>query len=234
MEGMKKVECRMKKRGVLIVGCCAVLALAFAADVHGQALTDTNALLEADTNAPAAAVDNSQAKAAVVSFYQQTATNRNLTFTLYPEYAPDIVVNGKKDTFGAGLSLLTTASQISAWADAAIAQHTFVMLRFDYLAHQAFATTGTVGFNGNVQVLGHNFDVYVEGGANIPFSGFGVKNGALGAIEGQGIHTDLLSWGTATTLGAKPWHLGVQFTAEKWTQFPGMVFLGGPTITFWW
>jgi hypothetical protein len=181
-----------------------IIGIAFAAMVtHAQ---DTNAELKSD----------------VVSFAQLTASNRNLTIAAYPMYAPSIMVDGHKDNFGVGLALLTPVSAVPAFQDNTLAKHSFVGLRFDYLAHQAFASTVGVGMKGDVQLWGHNFTGFAHTGANIPFGGFGVKNGEIGAMVGGGGYTSIWKF----THGA----LGIQVSAEKWTQFPGMVFLGGPVL----
>jgi len=169
-----------------------------------------------------AADTNSELKSAVISFEQLTASNRNLTIAAYPMYAPDIVVNGKKDTFGMGIALLTPIAALPELQDNTLAKHSFVGLRFDYLAHQAFASTVGVGVRGDMQLWGHNFTGFATGGANLPFAGFGVKNGDIGAMVGGGAYTDLWRF----THGA----LGIQVSVERWTQFPGVVGLGGPVL----
>lgn len=165
---------------------------------------------------------NNDLKTTVIAFEQTTASNRDLTIAAYPSYAPDIVVNGKKDSFGVGIALLTPASIIPALQDNTVAQHAFGGVRFDYLAHQAFASTVAVGMKGDVQLWGHTFTGFATSGVNIPFSGFGVKNGDLGAMAGGGGYTSLWTF----THG----NLGIQLSAEKWTQFPGVVFHGGPVL----
>jgi hypothetical protein len=165
---------------------------------------------------------NAEIKSSVVSFYQLTASNRNLTVAAYPMYAPNIVVDGKKDNFGVGIALLTPVSAVPALQDNTMAKHSFVGLRFDYLAHQAFASTVGVGLRGDMQLWNHNFTGFATVGANMPFSGFGLKNGAIGGMAGAGGYTDIWKF----THGS----LGVQVSAEKWTQFPGVVFLGGPVL----
>lgn len=170
----------------------------------------------------AKAQTNDQIKTSVIAFAQLTSSNRNLTIAAYPMYAPSIVVDGKKDNFGVGIALLTPVAAVPALQDNTMAKHSFVGLRFDYLAHQAFASTVGVGIKGDMQLWGHNFTGFASGGANLPFAGFGVKNGDIGAMVGAGGYTTLWQF----THGA----LGVQMSAEKWTQFNGMVFLGGPVL----
>jgi hypothetical protein len=167
--------------------------------------------------------DNSAIKSAVIGFAQTVSTNRQISATLYPSYAPSIVVDGKKDNFGFGAAVLTPVSLVPALADSAIAQHSYVGLRFDYLAHQAFASTVGVGMKGDFQLWGHNFTAFAQTGVNIPFSGFGVKNGAVGAMAGGGLYTDIYKF----THGS----IGFQVSAEKWTQFSGEIFHGGPVFT---
>lgn len=193
------------KKLTLIIGVAAMLATV----THAQ-----------DNTPPS---DNSQAKTAVISFAQTVSTNRTITATLYPSYAPQIVVNGKKDNFGFGAAVLTPVSLVPALQDSTIAQHSYVGLRFDYLAGQAFASTVGVGMKGDFQLWGHNFTAFAQTGANIPFSGFGLKNGEIGAMAGGGLYTELYRF----THGS----LGIQVSAEKWTQFQGEVFHGGPVFT---
>jgi hypothetical protein len=167
--------------------------------------------------------DNSQLKKAVIAFAQNVSTNREITATVYPSYAPSIVVNGKKDNFGFGAAVLTPVSLVPALADNTIAQHSFVGLRFDYLAHQAFASTVGVGMKGDWQLWKLNNTAFGETGANIPFSGFGIHNGEIGAMVGSGNYTMIHSWGKSK--------LGFQVSIEKWTQFPGVVWHFGPVFT---
>lgn len=169
------------------------------------------------------AQDNAELKTAVISFAQTVSTNRSITAALYPSYAPSIVVNGKKDNFGFGAAVLTPVALVPGLSDNTIAQHSFVGLRFDYLAHQAFASTVGVGMKGDFQLWGHNFTAFAQTGANIPFSGFGQKNGEIGAMAGGGLYTEVYKF----THGS----LGIQVSAEKWTQFQGEVFHGGPVFT---
>jgi len=198
----------------------AMLALAFCLLPSAFCLAQDNT--PPGSAAVPAASDNTEIKSAVIAFAQLTASNRNLTIAAYPMYAPAIVVDGKKENFGVGLALLTPATVVTAFQDNKLAQHSFVGLRIDYLAHQAFASTVGVGLKGDVQLWNHNFTGFASGGANLPFSGFGHRNGDIGGMVGAGGYTDLWKF----THGA----LGIQVSAEKWTQFPGMVFLGGPVL----
>lgn len=167
--------------------------------------------------------DNSQIKSAVIAFAQTVSTNREITATIYPSYAPSIVVNGKKDNFGFGAAVLTPVSLVPALSDSTLAQHSFVGLRFDYLAHQAFASTVGVGMKGDFQLWGHNVEAFAQTGVNIPFSGFGIHNGDIGAMAGGGFYTEVYHF----THGS----LGIQVSAEKWTQFQGYVMHAGPVFS---
>lgn len=179
------------------------LALLIAPFVHAQ-----------DTNA--------EIKGSIVTFIQNVTSNKSLTLALYPSYAPSIVVNGKKDTFGLGFAALTPVAMIPALSENVIAQHSYVGLRFDYLAHEAFASTVGVGMRGDFQLWGHNFDVFAQTGANIPFAGFGIKNGEIGAMAGGGGYTSLWTF----THGS----FGLQISVERWTQFSGYILHGGPVL----
>lgn len=166
---------------------------------------------------------NDVLKTSVVSFTQLSISNRSITIAAYPTYAPQIVIDGKKDNFGVGMELLTPVALVPGLADSAIAQHTFVGVRFDYLAHQAFASTVGLGMKGDMQLWGHTFTGFTQASANIPFSGFGVQNGQLGAAVGGGVYTTIWTF----THGS----LGFESSAEKWTQFQGEVFHAGPVLT---
>ncbi len=167
--------------------------------------------------------DNTQIKQDVIAFAQNVASNRSLTLAVYPSYAPDIVVNGRKDTFGMGVAALVPTTVVPALHGNAVAQHAFVGLRFDYLAHQAYASTVGVGLRGDMQLWGHNFEGFTQASANVPFSGFGIHNGELGAAVGGGIYTDIYTFSHGS--------LGLQISAEKWTQFSGFVLHGGPVLS---
>jgi hypothetical protein len=175
---------------------------------------------QAQTNA-----DNTEIKHDFITFYQNVVSNRSVSIAAYPSYAPDIVVNGKKDSFGLGLAALVPAAALPVLENNVVAQHAFVGLRFDYLAHEAFASTVGVGLRGDFQLWSHDFQVFAQTGANIPFSGFGLKNGAIGAMAGSGLYTTL--WHPSANIS-----LGIQLSAEKWTQFPGVVYHGGPVFNW--
>lgn len=173
------------------------------------------------TNAPTDA--NAELKSRAIAFAQGVESNKSIYVAVHPEFAPNITVNGKAEHFGVGVALLTEADAIPALQGTVVGTHVFGGLRFDYLAHQAFASTIGVGLKGDMQLWGHNFTGFVEGGGNIPFSGFGQQNGDLGGMFGTGGYTSL--WSPSPNV-----HIAVQVTGERWTQFPGWVFLGGPVV----
>lgn len=166
---------------------------------------------------------NTVIKQSFITFFQGTESNGSVFIALHPEYAPSIVVNGKTGSFGLGVALLTDADAIPSLAGTMVGSHVFGGLRFDYLAHQAFASTVGAGVHGSLQLWNHTFTGFVEGGANIPFAGFGVKNGEIGGMYGAGGYTVL--WQPSAKF-----NLALEATAEKWTQFPGEVFLFGPVV----
>jgi hypothetical protein len=169
--------------------------------------------------------NNSELKSAFISFVQNVESNKAVSVAVYPGYAPDIVVNGKKDNFGLGIAALCPASALPALEGTTVGNHAFVGLRFDYLAHQAFASTVGVGVRGDFQIYGHNISAFAHSGVNIPFSGFGLKNGDIGAMAGGGLYTSVYKFSDNASLG-------VQLSAEKWTQFQGYVLHGGPVFNW--
>jgi len=168
---------------------------------------------------------NAVLKTSAITFLQDVSSNRSLTIAAYPMYAPSIVVNGKKDVFGMGVALLTPADAIPQLQGTFVGNHAFAGLRFDYLAHQAFASTVGVGLRGSLQLWNHNFDGFADAGANIPISGFGQNNANIGGMVGAGGYTDLHRFSANAAIG-------LQVSAEKWTQFKGAVFLGGPVFNW--
>ncbi len=196
-------------------------------------LTGISAFSQTVVNTPATStnVDNT-IKAAFISFLQDVETNRAISLTVYPTYAPGIVVNGKSDSFGLGIAALVPASALPALSGNVLAQHAFAGLRFDYLAGQAFASTVAVGLKGDFQIYGHDFELFAESGANIPLSGFGQNNENVGAMVGGGGYTSLLSFGKAQADGTKAGSLGLFVAMEKWTQFKGEIFHGGPVVNW--
>ncbi len=189
-------------------------------------LTGVSAFAQTSTN------DNSQIKASLISFLQDVGSNRTVTLAVYPTYAPGIVVNGKSDSFGVGIAALVPATVIPAFSDNVVAKHAFAGLRFDYLAGQAFASTVGVGLKGDFQIYGHNFEGFAESGVNIPVTGFGQNNANLGAMVGAGCYTSLLSFGKAQADGTKAGSLGLFVAMEKWTQFQGEIYHGGPVLNW--
>lgn len=169
--------------------------------------------------------DNSQLKSSVLTFVQEVESNRTVSVAAYPSYAPGIVVNGKKDTFGMGVAVLVPANVIPNLQGTVVGQHGYAGLRFDYLAHQAFASTIGVGMKEEFQLWSHNVTLFQQASANIPFSGFGVKNGVLGAALGGGLVTPI--WQPTPNFG-----ISLQVSAEKWTQFQGAVYHGGPVLSW--
>ena len=56
--------------------------------------------------------------------------------------------------------------------------------------------------------------------------------GELGAMAGGGVYTTIVSFGKTQADGSKAGSFGLQMSAEKWTQFPGVVYTGGPVINW--
>jgi hypothetical protein len=203
----------MNKLSKLIIGLMLINGIA----AFGQ--TSTN-------------VDNTKIKAAFLSFLQNVETNRTVTLAVYPTYAPGIVVNGKSDSFGVGIAALCPVSAISSFSNNTLAQHAFGGLRLDYLAGQAFASTVALGMKGDFQIYSHNVEVFAESGVNIPFSGFGQNNVNVGAMVGSGAYTSLFSFGKVQPDGTKAGSVGLFVAIEKWTQFNGEIYHGGPVLNW--
>jgi hypothetical protein len=173
-----------------------------------------------------------EVKAAAISFYQGVSASHSLTVAVYPTYAPSIVVDGKKSQFGAGIAAIYPLDGINALSNNVVAKHTFAGLRFDLIGGKYFASTVALGAKADFQLWSHNFTVFGESGANIPLSGAGNNNVALGAMVGTGIETRLFSFGKPDANGVKPFSIDIFVLAEKWTLYSGEVFHGGPVLNW--
>jgi hypothetical protein len=188
----------------------------------------------AQTNSSGLSNISPELKDAIISFKQDVEVNRTLTVALYPTYAPEIVVDGKKHQWGAGVALLCPATAIPALEDNAVADHAFGGIRLDMLGGQFFASTVAVGFKAHVQFFGHDFVPFVESGVNIPITGAGDKNAELGAMYGSGVTTSLFAFGKANEVGDKPGSINGFIAVEKWTQFKGYEAHVGASVTWKW
>lgn len=224
----------MKK---LLVILFAAAALAFSASAQS---TDTNTpvyspvpvTIEAPTNlqtALSAAVASPEVKSNVISFVQGVEAAKSLTVAVYPTYATGLTGSAK---WGAGIAAMYPLNGIGALSNNVVAQHTFTGLRFDLMGGNYYASTVALGAKADFQLWGHNFETFVESGANIPLSGAGNNNLAVGAMVGTGIQTTVLSFGTADANGIKPGSLTVFAVAEKWTLYSGYVLHPGVALTW--
>ncbi len=145
-------------------------------------------------------VDNSAVKAAVISFAQGVSSNRVITATFYPSYAPSL---DKKWGFGAAVFY-------------PLGEHAFTGLRMDYLSGDFFAAQANVGAKADFQIYGHNFTTFALTGALIPLQGAGNDNFTPGAIVGAGVNTRIYQ----TTIATHPLTIDLAVEGERW-QVPG-------------
>ncbi len=171
-------------------------------------------------------------KTQIIGFAQQAYTNRDIAVAVYPSYAPNIVIDGKKDTLGLGIAVLCPASSISSLSDNTFAQHAFGGLRFDLLGGQFFASTVVFGVKGDFQIYKHDITIFGESGANIPITGAGNNNINLGAMVGTGLETEVLKFGKANVDGTKNGSLIVFGSVEEWTQFDSQVYHLGAAVNW--
>lgn len=183
-----------------------------------------------ETNLPTSL--SPEAKTAAISFAQNVQAAKSLTVALYPTIAPGIVVDGKKSQLGAGIAAMYPMDGFNALSNNIVAQHTFAGLRFDLIGGKYFASTVALGAKADFQLWGHNYTVFGESGANIPLSGAGDNNLALGAMVGTGLETRVWSFGKADANGIKPGSLCVFGVVEKWTLYSGYVFHPGVSVTW--
>ncbi len=164
----------------------------------------------------------------VIALAQGISTSKEIIAAIYPSYAPALKVNGKSKSLGFGIAVLYPLAKIT---DQAVLEHTFTGLRLDELGGNLYTPSVNMGLRGDMQLWGHNFTGLAYTGVVIPISGAGANNGSMGAIAGAGANTVLLKFGKADpTTGVKPGNLDVFATAEKWTQFDGMVYHIGAAL----
>lgn len=150
-----------------------------------------------------------------IGFVQGVVTNKTLTVTAYPSYAPDLTINGEKKSWGFGVAALYP-----------LGDYAFTGARLDYLGDQYWSPSVTVGCKADVQLFGHNFTPFALGGAIIPLGGAGSDNHSVGAIVGGGIYTTV--WQSAD----KKTSVQAYYAAEHWTIFSGVVHHPGVALTF--
>ncbi len=175
----------------------------------------------AQTNPPAI---SPEVKSNVVAFVQGVSAERNLTISIAPSYAPNLInKDGVSDQWGACLAL-------TYHPQGAVGQYTFAGIRLDYLGSEFWAPSINGGLKADVQLFGINFTPLAYTGVSIPLAGAGEDNGDVGIIAGGGVKTTL--WNGL--LFGKAANLSVFAAAEKWSQFDGMIYHIGPALTINW
>lgn len=154
-------------------------------------------------------------KAALIGFAQRANEAKTVTVALYPAYSPDLVVDGEKKQWGAGIAALYPVNQYS-----------FAGLRLDYAGGQFWMPSCTVGLKADVQILGHTVTPFTIGGAIFPISGAGERDGQVGAIVGTGFTSNIWRSKDAKTSA------NLFYACEKWTLFDGVTHRVGAAVTF--
>lgn len=188
------------------------------------AITAAAAMLLAVITATAQPSVNPEVKDNAIAFVQGVSAEKNITVSLYPSYAPDLInKDGKSDQWGAGIAL-------TYHPNGAVGQYTFAGIRLDYLGSQFYAPSVAGGLKADVQFFGVNVTPFAYTGAIVPLSGAGDQNGDWGTILGAGAKVSVWN-GKLLGLDA---NLAVAVAAEKWSQFDGMVYHGGPMLRLSW
>lgn len=159
----------------------------------------------------------------ILTFAQSVSDAKEITVALYPTYAPDIVVNGHKSQWGAGIAALYPVLPDS------LGNHAYTGLRLDWVAEGFFAPSAEVGLKADVQILGHNFTPFIEGGLVYPLSARSTapsQTDSIGAIAGAGVTANI--WSSASGKA----QANVFVVVEKWTNFPGQIYHLGAAFTF--
>lgn len=167
--------------------------------------------------------DNPDTKTRVISLAQGVNDAKQLSFALYPGYAPDLTINGVHKPWGFGAAALYPVYNAGAFSG-------FTGLRIDYLGDEFFAPSADIGIKADIQLhlFGRDFVVtpMAYGGMIFPLQGAGDKNMDLGAIVGGGVYSTL--WQSAD----KRMAFTVFAAAEKWTLFDGVIYRPGAAFTF--
>jgi hypothetical protein len=167
---------------------------------------------------------NPESKSNAIAFVQGVSAEKNLTIGISPSYAPDLInANGVKDQWGACLAL-------TYHPQGAVGQYTFAGIRLDYLGSQFYAPSIAGGLKADVQLFGINVTPFAYTGAAVPLSGAGKQNGDWGTIVGGGAKVSVWN-GNLLGLNA---NLSIAVAAEKWSQFDGVIYHGGPLLRLSW
>lgn len=175
----------------------------------------------------AGAAETNTVSPALISFTQGVSGSSNLTLSVYPSYAPDLInKDGKKDQFGAGAALTYSFA-------GEVGQYLFAGFRLDFLGSELWAPSIAGGVKADVQVAGHNFTWIGYTGGIVPISGADELDGTWGVIYGTGLKTDL--W-TSKSGNLK---IGLAAAVERWDtlrrrNFDGPVYHIAPTVTWSW
>lgn len=145
-----------------------------------------------------------------IGFYQGVETNRALSVSLYPSYAPGLKINGKSKPFGFGAAVLYPLSQ-----------HTFTGFRADYLAGDFFAAQAAVGAKADFQLWGHTFTGFAVTSVLLPIQGAGDSNFTPGNATGAGITTEVYKHHYTS----EDLTVNLSYEGERW-QVPGSVLDG--------
>ncbi len=145
---------------------------------------------------------------------QTIAVQTNLLVAAYPSYAPNLVVDGKKKPWGAGIAALYP-----------LTQNAFTGVRFDYLADEFFAPTVDVGLQIPIKVFNKVTVVpFAHTGLNYMASGGGAKNGDVGGILGGGFDVKIAAF--------KSTSLHLFYAYERWTLFDTGIHHPGVMVQF--
>lgn len=157
----------------------------------------------------------------IIAFAQGVSGNSNLTFSVYPSYAPDLINSkGESDQWGAGVALTYSFN-------GDVGQYLFTGLRLDWLGSELWAPSINGGLKADVQLFGHNFTPFVYTGTVVPLGGAGSLNGEFSMIVGGGVTTRIWSG----RVFGKDASLGITAAAEHWGNFEGNVYHLAPSFT---
>ena len=155
----------------------------------------------------------------IIGFAQDTSAAKSVVVAIYPSYAPELQVGGKKQQLGFGLAALYPVSQ-----------YVYTGIRVDYLGGNFWAPSINVGLKADVQLFGVNITPMLYTGGVVPLSGAGDQNKDWGYITGGGAMVSV--W--KGTLFKKEASLTLAATAEKWSQFDGNVYHLAPVLRIKW
>lgn len=204
------------KLTVLLIAVATIIGCSKA---KAQFATTNLAVIVTDTNLPVPGWWTT-----IIGFNQGASDAKTITIAAYPIFAQGLVVNGKSDPWGFGVSASYPI------APDTLGNYLFSRLSLDYVGQSFFGLKEQVGAKVAVQLFGLNVTPYVVGGSIQQLSSPGVTSvnaATVGFTYGAGMTARL--WSNASGNFA----VNVFYELERTDLFPGInEHKGAVALTF--